>query len=136
MNAIAPTLNDRTSFRLPVRIAVVLCIICALAFSMVVPASAATIDSIEDGIKNCMQEALKQLRVIVTVIAIVGLLSNFVIMLFGGQKGMETGKKVRLMCVLAIAAVWLAPLFFEAIASLLERAGDSSVFSTTPSSTP
>lgn len=133
MNAIAPTLNDRTSFRRPVRIAVVLCLVCVLAFSMLAPASAATIDSLEDGITNGIWEAYKLIRNIATLITPVVFAINCLHMLFGGKKGRESGKKGILICVLAIAAVCLAPLVVKFIVSWFERVGDCGVFDTTSS---
>jgi len=131
MNAIAPTLNDRTSFRRPVRIAVVLCLVCALAFGMMVTAYATP--AIQAGITNGMKEAFDLLKAIVTPIAAVVFAIYGLGMLFGGQRGMESGKKGMLICALAIAAVWLAPLAVEAVKGWFDGVGESGVFS---SSTP
>lgn len=131
--SIAPTLENRAfRSRTFTRVAVVLCLICALAFGMMVTAYAATAGTtgIEKGIKNGMQDAFKLLRALVTPIAAVVFAIYGLSMLFGGQKGMESGKKGMLICALAIAAVWLAPLAVEAITGWFKALeGDLSVFS-------
>ena len=62
MNISAPTLNDRVTHRRAyTHIAVVLCLVCALAFGMMVCSFAAGTASIESGIKTGMQQAFKLL---------------------------------------------------------------------------
>lgn len=130
MNAAAPTLNDRMSHsRAFVRTTVVLCLLCALAFGMMVCSFAApATGGIESGIKGGMKQAFDLLKAIVTPIAAVVFAIYGLSMLFGGQKGMESGKKGMLICALAIAAVWLAPLAVEAVASWFNSVGTGTVF--------
>lgn len=131
MNMIAPTLADRPMRKSAfARTAVVMCLLVVMICGMMVTACAtpAAASGIESGIKNGMKEAFTLIRNIVTPIAAVAFAIYGLSMLFGGQKGMESGKKGMLICALAIAAVWLAPLAVEAIQSWFKSVGTGSVF--------
>lgn len=131
MNMIAPTLEARaTRSRKSARCFMVLCLVSALAFSMMLCAFATpgAASGIEQGIKGGMKQAFDLIKAIVTPIAAVVFAIYGLSMLFGGQKGMESGKKGMLICALAIAVVWLAPLAVEAVQGWFNSVGTGSVF--------
>jgi len=87
------------------------------------------ITSIQTGVKSGMKEVYNVITAITIPIAAVAFAVQAFIMLFGGQKGMESAKKNMLIIVVVIAIVWLSPAIIEQVNSWFNTNSTGSVFS-------
>lgn len=87
-----------------------------VAFALAMfPSADGTINSIEGGINTGMKQAWDLLKAIATPIAAVVFAWNGFKMLFGGQRGMEEGKKNMLIVVAVIGIIYIAPIIITTV---------------------
>ena len=128
------TRNKQVNMR---RLMQILCMVMAMmiVFSMLSVCAFATDgtsdagDAIEKGIKNGTEKIYNIIKAVVTPIAVVILALNVVKMLMGSEREIQSAKHMALICIIAIAVVWLAPAIISQVASWFSSSGDAGVFS-------
>lgn len=116
-----------------VTFAVVMCVVMmltmfAFAANTTEPDAA---QKIANGISDGMKQLLSLIRGIVIPIAAIVLGTQGIMMLVGGQRAAENAKKTMLICIVAIAVVYFAPLAVETVSSWFSGLGSGNAFNVT-----
>lgn len=92
-------------------------VVCCMSIMMSFACCVFAADGIDGGIKNGMLELFRILKAVIVPVAAVTLAFAGFQILAGGEKGMETGKKLIISVAIAVGIVYLAPTIVNTIST-------------------
>lgn len=101
-----------------------------MLFAMATCAFAAeSTTSISSLINSGLGDAYDLFKTIATSVGAIAIVVGGFMFFLGGEKGMQTGKKMILYAFVGIAIVWLAPMLVNTVKGWFDNAGDAGIFS-------